>query len=67
MIEFRTLLLLDNLRGILNSLEKDAMLNQRCRSIASFKSDLSLEIQRLECEVAGIRGAQPAPSVGVPS
>jgi hypothetical protein len=61
MTQFRTLLLLDNLRGILSSFENNTEMNQRCRSIAPLKSALQQEIETLEREIDRCRMGEPEP------
>ena len=67
MSDFRTLLLLNNLRGILSSVETETGLDQRYGSMAELKSILQGEIGRLQRQVDANRVNEPEPSVGVPA
>jgi hypothetical protein len=66
MNNFKTHLLLHNLRGILFSIENNAELIQRYGSMLELTSVLKLEIKRLQNEVNADSANQPKPSVGVP-
>jgi hypothetical protein len=66
MNDFKTHLLLHNLREILVSIENDRELIQRNGSFLELQSVLKLEIDRLEEEIDRDWANQPKPSVGVP-
>ena len=66
MPDVNSILLLNNLRSVLLSLEQNPELDQRYAGTCELRTCLREEIERLESRVRSAMEHMPKPSVGVP-